>query len=122
MMNDKTRAELCEEAATELRRLLWGPKAPKTSRGRDSQTAKKRGPIIQIFWDLSPDDIKKSDKSYEVVHSLVDMVWEREYLMSSQGDRVVQEMTDFPRMCQKYLILCDVALMGKNLLGPKSTD
>lgn len=118
--NELTQPLLAEKGGAELRALLCGPKAPKTSRGREAQTAKVRPELLQIFRGITPAEILELDPTNTLVRKLMCQVWGREYLMSSQGDRVVQEMTDFESMCRKYILLCEVALMGKNLLGEKS--
>lgn len=124
VFNALTQPLLADRAAGELRALLCGPKAPKTSRGREAQTVKMRNFTFRIFRDITPQEIHdacgNSERYIQFVTGLMDMVWERHYLVSSQGDRVVQEVTEFSSMCRKYLVLCEVALMGKNLLGPKS--
>lgn len=122
VFNALTQPLLADRAAGELRALLCGPKAPKTSRGREAQTARMRPQLLQIFRGITPTEILELDPTNTLVRKLMCQVWEREYLMSSQGDRVVQEVTEFSRICREYLILCEVALMGKNLLAAKSAD
>lgn len=107
------------EAAKSLRDLLCGGKAPTTVKGREAQTVKLKGSIIEIFTQVTPSEIRDrmvNGECWELVHDLVSMVFERDYLVSSRPERVVNETTDFQGILQKYNLLCRVALLGKKYL------
>ena len=110
---------LVSRLARELSDLL-SENAPKTVRGREAQTVRLGKLITAIFERAVPAGAFRDltdPTEREVFLSILREVFVREYLVSSDGRRVVSETTDFEMMVRTFVRRCEYIAIGRRL-GP----
>lgn len=106
-MND----EAIRETALTLRKLFRS--TPKTMRGVQKQMTRLRPQLLATLVNAGPAEMRDQPELTAALATLAE-AGHREFLTSSDGS-VVDDLTRWDEIVHRYLLLCDVANMGRKL-------